>query len=182
MNIQPKLRYITTNEYSRMGELGIFKEDERIELIEGEIFEMTPIGIKHVNCVNRLTEYFVKNIPDSVMVSIQNPIYLGEYSEPQPDILLIRRKEYYKLPNPDDIFLIIEVAESSVDYDRETKIPLYAKSGIKEVWLIDLNNKCIEIYQEPSSFGYDSISEKYSSDNISPLTFPEIKVDVEYVF
>jgi Uma2 family endonuclease len=131
----------TVGEYHRMGEAGVFHEDDRVELIDGQVVEMTPIGPRHAGCVNRLNGLLSRLGGGDVTLSIQNPVLLGERGEPQPDVTVLRhRADGYatRHPEPADILLVIEVADTSVEYDRSIKIPLYARAGVPEAWLVHL--------------------------------------------
>ena len=145
-------RRFTVEEYHRMVHAGIFQEDDRIELLEGEVVEMTPIGSRHSGCVNRLTRLLSERSSGRALVSVQNPIRLAEHSEPQPDVaLLTPRPDYYgnSHPEPGDILLLIEVTETSESYDRAVKVPLYARYGVQEVWLVDLAEDVVVVYRQP---------------------------------
>jgi Uma2 family endonuclease len=147
----------TVDEYRRMGETGIFHEDDRVELIEGEIIEMSPIGSAHSGTNIRLHKRLEQVVGERAIVSSQNPIVLGDFSEPQPDIALLRpRDDFYTSshPTPADVLLVIEIAESSLRYDLEVKFPLYAGHGIPAVWLVDLQNGRLLIFSEPEETGY----------------------------
>ncbi len=177
-------RTVTVEDYHRMGEAGIFHEDERIELIDGEIIKMTPIGSRHASCVKRLNQFFTVQLKERALVSVQDPIQLDEHSEPQPDIALLHpeRSAYmHHHPTAGEVYLIIEVSDTSSSFERDIKLQLYAKAGIPEVWLVDLLSGCIEIYQEPSPFGFGLIRKKRGSDVISPSCFPDISVAVDWV-
>jgi Uma2 family endonuclease len=130
---------------------GILKEDERIELIRGEIVAKMPIGDPHIDCVNCLTQLFVRAVANHVTVSIQNPVRLAD-SEPEPDVVLKRSGTRGK-PSPADILLLIEVAESSLEYDRDVKGPLYAEAGIGEYWIVNIIENCVEVYRDPRPDG-----------------------------
>lgn len=143
-----------------MIEAGILQEDDRVELIDGEILEMSPIGSRHAACVNRLNALLSQHAGNAAIVSVQNPIRLGDYSEPEPDIALLKPDSNYYVnayPTADDILLLIEVAETSLDYDREIKIPRYAEAGISEVWLLDLRNQVIFVYTHPQNNTYQQV-------------------------
>ena len=145
----------TVHDYHRMGEAGILHEDDRVELIEGELVEMTAIGTRHFSCVNRLTRMLVMNVGDEAIVSVQNPVRLNEYNEPQPDFTVIRPRDYREsLPKPEDVLLLIEVSDTTLAYDRGVKLPLYARAGIREVWIVDLPGETIERHTDPSEEGY----------------------------
>jgi len=147
----------TVDQYRRMGEAGIFDEEDRVELLDGEIIETTPIGSRHAGHVNRLNTLLHEQIEREVVVSVQNPLQLGEFSEPEPDLAVLReRADSYagRLPAARDALLVVEVAESSLDDDRNTKIPLYARHGVPVVWLLDLEKRRVEVYANPSQDGY----------------------------
>ena len=168
---------LTTQQYHLMHEAGVFPHGDRLELINGEIKTMSPIGRKHVACIIRLVKLFEKKLGDRFMISAQNSVRLNNHSEPQPDIAILKwRDDFYieALPTPDDILLIIEVADSTIAYDREIKAPLYAAAGIPEMWLFDVNKKAIEGYSQPSANGYKQIHHYDEGDTLSMLTFPEV--------
>lgn len=144
MVVQLTRRRFTVSEYHQMAQAGILGEDDRVELIDGEVIEMTPKGHRHAGYVIRLNELMFKEFGPYAMVSPQNPVDLGEYSEPQPDLALLRRRaDFYTSghPKPADIYLLIEVADSTTDPVRWVKVPLYGRSGVPEVWLIDLEQR-----------------------------------------
>src|SRR5215212_5959745 len=130
-----------------MGEAGILHEDDRVELIEGEIVEMAALGTMHFACVNGLTRLLVMNVDDEAIVSVQNPVRLNEHTEPQPDLTVIRPRDYrLSFPGPEDVLLLIEISDTTLAYDRGGKLPLYARSGIGGVWIVDLPGETIERY------------------------------------
>lgn len=140
-----------------MGEAGIFRQDARLELIEGEIIEMSPIGSPHAACVKFLSGLLHRLFGDAFIVGVQDPIRLNDFSEPQPDVTLLRwRDDYYreKHPTPADVLLVIEVADSTVVKDKTIKIPLYARTGIAEAWLVDITEERVEIYSDPRDGSY----------------------------
>lgn len=137
-----------------MGEVGLLTEDDRVELIDGEIVEMTPIGWRHANCVNDLTMLLARFAGDRYVVSVQNPLTISEHGEPQPDLMLLERRPHGRLPEPNDVALIIEVSDTTLAYDRDVKLPRYAQAGVREVWIVDLEGRRIESYSMPSSGGY----------------------------
>lgn len=153
----PRRRRFTVDDYHRMAEVGIFTEDDRVELIEGEIFETTPIGSPHAGRVNRLTAMLVHAVGNRAVVAAQNPVALGERSEPQPDIALLRpRADFYKDASPvaADVLLLIEVADASLETDRDIKVPLYARHGIPEVWIVDIPHRQVLRFAVPEAGGY----------------------------
>jgi len=171
--------------YHKMINAGILHEDDRVELINGRIVDMTPIGTRHVSCVNRINNLFSRRLHGEAIISIQNPILLlKEESEPQPDITLLKwRDDFYRetLPGPEDIFLVVEVADTSQEYDRDIKIPLYGRAGIRETWLVDLQDNTIEIYTDPSASGYKSRKKVNPDQTISPIHFPHINIPVKEI-
>ena len=169
-------RRFTVDEYHRMGEAGILREDDRVELIEGEILEMAAIGGRHAACVNDLAEWFITRLAGRAIVSIQNPVRLPPSSEPEPDLMLLRaRADRYReaLPGPEDVLLIAEVADTTLHYDRGTKLPLYAAAGIAEVWLVDLERRRVLVYRRPADdmYGETAIAEQ---GTLTPLAFPDL--------
>ena len=183
-SVASRLRF-TTEQYHLMHEVGVFQEGDRLELINGEITNMSPIGRKHVACIIRLDKLIQKKLGDRVMVSTQNSIYLDDNSQPQPDLAILKpRDDFYEsgLPTPADILLIIEVADSSLDYDRHVKAPLYAAVGIPEMWLFDVNQKLIEGYTQPSRSGYKQIHRYDEGDTLSIIAFPDVTFNWHEMF
>jgi Uma2 family endonuclease len=151
--------YFTVAEFERMGEAGVFTKDARLELIEGEIIEMSPIGSRHAACVSFLNRFLNRTVGDIALVSVQNPVRLNDFSEPEPDIALLRlRDDFYRdaHPTPADVLLIIKVADTTLAYDRQVKAPLYAKAGVAEVWIINLTEEQIEVYADPAGGTYQT--------------------------
>jgi Uma2 family endonuclease len=176
MALELKRRRFTVEEYHWMARAGILGEDDRVELIEGEIVEVTPIGHRHAVCVNHLNRAFSHLFDDVAVVSVQNPVHVSDYSEPEPDVALLRPPGDSYLsghPRPKDILLIVEVAETSADPDRRAKVPLYARSGIQEVWLVDLEQHSITAYRDPTPDGYRSARVFRRGESISPAAFPD---------
>ncbi|MDB9537532.1 Uma2 family endonuclease [Dolichospermum planctonicum CS-1226] len=172
----------TISQYHQMSEAGILSENDKVELINGEIIEMSPIGRRHTACVNRLNSVFSELLGKKVIVAVQNPILLNNLSEPEPDIALLKpRTDFYESghPQPQDIFLLIEVADSSIEYDRDVKIPLYASSGITEVWLVDIYQQVIIVYRYPSENGYRDIQTLSRGEKLSISAFPENNLFVD---
>ncbi len=184
MSVQTQRRLFTVQEYHLMNEAGVFRDNERVELIEGEIIQMAAIGRRHAARVDRLAEFFYDQVRTSAIVRVQNPICLNDNSEPQPDIALVqRRADFYEesLPNSQDVLLLVEVADSTVNYDRDVKIPHYARSGIQEVWLWDLEANCLEVYRDPTTNGYISMQRFERGQLVSPLAFPELTVSIDLI-
>jgi len=154
MNFQPqpmRLRF-SVDEYYRMIELGLLKDYEKAEIIEGELIKKMTIGDRHAAIVNLLNRFFVKNVSDDVLVSVQNPVRLSDYNEPEPDVALtdLRKYDGKRHPQPSEIILIVEVSDSTLKYDRDVKLALYAEAEIPEVWIVNLPNDIIEVHQKPS--------------------------------
>lgn len=169
-------------EYRRMGEAGIFSEDDRVELMDGEVVEMTPIGDRHVESVIRLnrllSRWSLSEGEADLFVSVQNPLSLSEHWEPQPDLTVVRRREGRTgVPALEDVLLVVEVAATSLAYDRDLKLPLYAASGIPEVWLIDLNSDTIEVYSEPGPGGYEKSARFGRGDQVLSATLPGLAIE-----
>ncbi|MBI4641602.1 MAG: Uma2 family endonuclease [Candidatus Tectomicrobia bacterium] len=182
MTVKVLRHQFTVEQYERMYESGVFTEDDRVELIQGEIIIMAAIGSRHAGCVNRLNELSVTRLSGRAIVTVQNPIRLEPDSEPQPDVVWLRpRADYYSNahPGPADILLVVEVADTTIDYDRGVKIPLYARSGILEVWLDDLTSDRVEAYWEPSSEGYRRQVSYQRHQQISPQAYPDLQFSID---
>lgn len=181
MALELKRYRFTTAEYDRLGQAGVLGEDDRVELIEGEILEMSPIGRIHASRVDRLNRVFNRGVGDAAIIRIQNPIVLGDHSEPEPDLALLRpRADFYaeQHPTEEDVLLVIEVADSSVEYDRQIKAPLYARNGIPEFWLLDLGRDHLVVYRDPTGDGYATTRVVRRGEAISPLAFPHLVIPV----
>ncbi len=177
-------RKFTVQQYHRMMESGILCEDERVELIRGEIVEMAPIGERHAAYIRRLNPLFAEKLSQRVLVDIQNPVKLNDASEPQPDVALLRpRPDFYESRHPqaEDIFLIVEVADTTTQSDREIKIPLYAEGGIPEVWLVNIREQCLEVYRTPSAEGYQVVKKLQRGQKISLQAFPDVEIAVDEI-
>lgn len=185
MSVQLQRRLFTVKEYHLMSETGILSETDRVELIEGEIIQMAAIGTRHATAVRRLNRLFHRLPEDTVIVDVQNPVQLSERTEPQPDVVLLRfRDDDYQTahPVPSEVLLLVEVADSTVDNDRDVKIPIYARSHIPEVWLVNLVENCLEVYRQPTPDGYSLILKLYSGQEIAPIAFPDFTVSVDWIF
>ena len=175
----------TVDEYRRMVEHGIIDADARVELIEGEIIDVPPIGSTHGGIVNQLNRALGRAVGDAAIVHVQNTVVLGDHSQPQPDIALLRpRDDFYKRanPGPEDVLLAIEVADSTLAYDREVKVPLYARHGIVETWLIDVKGRRVTAFREPGPDGYGRRVELAELGAVAPLLLPEAVVDLSGLF
>lgn len=175
------VRKFTVEEYYKLSEVGILCEDDPVELIEGEIVVKSPISSGHAACVKRLNALFSNKIQGKAIVSVQDPIRLSEHSEPEPDLALLKpRPDFYsfKHPTPEDVLLIVEVAETSLQYDKEVKLPLYARHGVPEVWLIDLEGGQIEVHTEPEGERYRSVRvvKQGQDEQLAPEGLPEVEL------
>ena len=183
MSVQTQKWLFTVQEYHLMSDAGVFA-NERVELIEGEIMQMAAIGTRHASSVKRLTRCFSLIPEELATLGVQDPIQLTEKTEPQPDVVLLQpRADYYATahPVPSEVLLLVEVADSTVDNDRNIKVPIYARSGIQEVWLWDLEVNCLEVYRNPTANGYTSIQKFERGEIVSPLAFPEFEVSVDFI-
>lgn len=182
MFVQAQHKKFTTEQYYQMVESGILTEGDRVELIKGEVIQMSPIGRDHAVCVDQLTQLFVQTFSSQALVRVQNPIHLSHYSEPQPDFALLRlRQDFYRNghPEPEDILALVEVSDSTLDYDRTVKAPLYAAEGIEELWIVDLNVLAIEVYRSPTSQGYQQVQLFRSGESVAFLAFPHLSFRLE---
>ena len=181
MAVSLQRRPFTADEFERMAEAGIFDEDERLELLEGEIVAMSPIGSPHAWCVNRLTRIFAR-LGEAAIVSVQNPVRLDERSTLQPDLALLRPEtSQERHPGPADILLAVEVADSSVAVDRGIKAPLYARSGVIELWIVDLVADRLEVYRNPAPTGYRLVQVFGRGQRVSPLFAPDLAIEVDAI-
>jgi Uma2 family endonuclease len=171
----------TADEYQAMGRAGILDEDSRVELIEGEIVDMPPICSSQGGSVDRGARAFVLRFDDVAQVRVQGSIRLDRFNEPEPDLALLRRRDDFyasELPGPDDVLLIVEVADSSLARDRGVKLRLYARTGVPEVWLVDLQHQVVEVHREPRRGSYRLVSTLRPGQPIAPLAFPDRELDL----
>jgi Uma2 family endonuclease len=184
MSALVKRRLWTVEEYYEMAAAGILSENDRVELIEGEIVEMSPVGPVHAACVRRLNKLFNELFGRVALVQVQDPIRLGKRSEPLPDVALVQpRADFYTKghPEPEDIFLLVEVAQSSLEKDQKIKIPMYARAGIAEVWLVHLMGQVVYMYRKPSPSGYQEVLSFERGDSFRPLAFVGAVVTVDMI-
>ena len=178
-------RLFNREEYHRMGEVGILKRGDHVELIRGDIIEMSPIGRRHQAFVDNLSQLLILRIAGRAIVSVQNPVVLADDTEPEPDLKILRRRSvpYKELEaHGDDVLLIIEVAETSLSYDRSTKLRLYAETGIPEYWVVDCAAESVEVHRSPDAGGYRDVSRFTGSASISPLAFPDVRAGLAEIF
>ena len=182
MAIGVRTRRFSVEEYHRVVRAGILKEDDRVELIEGEIIEMTPIGLRHSFCLARVTDHFAVSLHGLAVVWVQSPIGLSPDSEPQPDLAVVRPPltQYADAhPGAGDVFLVIEVADTTVDHDRTRKIPLCAGAGVREAWLVNLPAQTIEVYRAPTGEGYQDVRTLGRGQRLAPEAFQDLTLTVD---
>ncbi|GBC85859.1 hypothetical protein HRbin11_02317 [bacterium HR11] len=174
----------TVDDYYRMLAAGILTEDSRVELIEGEIIAMAPIGSRHAACVDRLNRLLTDRVGGRAIVRVQSPIRLSRHTEPQPDVALLRpRSDFYASghPGPGDVLLVVEVAETSADYDRQVKLPLYGRAGIPEAWLVDLAGEVVEVYRRPGRRGYREVGRHGRGSVLTLQAWPDVGLAVDEI-
>lgn len=182
MSVQ--LAKFTAEQYERMIEAGVFPPDYRAELLEGEIIEMSPVGKRHAACVDALAEQLRERLGRSVNIRVQSPIRLDETSEPQPDVALLKRREdFYRAghPTPADVLLVVEVSDTTPDYDRQKKLPLYARAGVPEVWIVNLTDGRIETHAEPAGGVYRRAGVANRGEELLSHSIPNLRLDVSSI-
>lgn len=175
---------LDVREYYRMGEAGIFEPGERVELIEGEIIDMAPVGSGHNGTVTGLTRRIILGVGERAVVTVQGPLRLSDLSEPQPDLLLLKpRADDYRSehPTPADVLLLVEVADSSLRFDRSVKLPLYARHGVPEVWIVNLGDGVVEVYRDPKDDAYRSTARAVCGEVLEPAALPGLRIAVTEV-
>lgn len=169
MEAQLLRRLFTVDEFHQMADAGVFREDDRLELLDGEIVRMTPIGNRHAACVKRLNQWLVRHALDAAIVGVQDPITLSADTEVYPDLALLKRRaDFYSnaRPQPADVLLVIEVADTTGDYDRRMKVPQYARAGIPEVWIVDLRDGIVDVYRQPMANQYREQMRRGSNESL----------------
>jgi Uma2 family endonuclease len=176
-------RRFTRAEYYRMAEAAILGEDDRVELIEGEIIQMSPIGGRHFAFVINLTHLLAVRLASHALVSVQSPVILTDDTEPQPDLAVLRRRAYKeRKAYADDVLLLIEVADTSLAYDRTTKLRLYAEAGIPEYWIVDCTSETVEIYRNPGPNGYRDVTRASGTATLTLQSFPDVELSPAEIF
>lgn len=180
---QPRRLRFTVDEYYKMIELGMLKDYEKAEIIEGELIQKMPIGDRHAAAVDFLNRFITKSVSDNVLVKIQNPVRLSDYNEPEPDIALADLTKYdgRRHPQPAEILLLIEVSDSTLKYDRSTKLVLYAEAEIPEVWIVNLPNDIIEIHTKPGSGIYQLTKIYKRGETLESEILPDLKLEVDKI-
>ena len=179
MSVQAQHRF-NVNEYYRMTETGVLRPDARVELLDGKIIDMSPIGPFHGDVTTSLTEIFATASQGRWRTRVQNPVRLDDHSEPQPDLVLAKpmADSRTRHPRPEEVYLLIEVSDTSLEMDQEDKLPAYGRAGVPEVWIVNLNELTIEVYREPHFTGYGSKTVLRAGDQVSPQAFPDMAVDI----
>lgn len=184
MSVAPARHRFSVEEFDRMVTARVFREDEGVELIGGEIVEMTPVGSQHAGCVNALTHLFHSAVGSRLVVTVQNPLRLSPDSQPQPDLAIVKpREDFYRTSHPTaaDALLVVEVADTSAAFDRGTKLGLYARAGVPEVWLVDLSTGRVEIFTEPSPEGYHLHHVRTRGEQARAIAVPELSLPVDVI-
>jgi len=174
-------RRFSVDDYYRMADVGILSGDDRVELLDGQVVEMSPIGTRHAVCVAKLGKVIALQLSGQAELWIQCPVHCDSFNEPEPDIALVRPpldRYLESKPGPDDTLLLIEVADSSADKDRRVKVPLYATAGFPEVWLIDLDKNRVEIYRSPKDGQFTDIRLYTPGAVLSPSRIPDIEIEL----
>ncbi len=184
-SITTRLKKFSVDDYYRMADVGILSPDERVELLCGEVIEMSPTAIRHAACVDKLTTLFAVGTNGRAHVRIQGPVRIDNMNLPEPDVALLKlRPDEYTTghPKPDDVLLIIEVADTSIETDRKVKLPIYAAAAIPEVWIVDLAASAIEVYRSPRAHTFTECSVLKAGASISPLAFPDMEIPVAALY
>jgi Uma2 family endonuclease len=183
--LEPQRHPVTAEEFLRMDRAGVFAPEARLELIQGEIVEMAPIGSPHAGRVNTLTRLFVQRAANRAVVSVQGPVIVSERSIPQPDLALLKlRADDYCDSNPtaSEVLLAVEVADTTLAFDLGTKVPLYARAGIPEVWVVDVNERAIRVFRGPSASGYRTSFTAAGAERISADALPDVWLEPRELF
>jgi Uma2 family endonuclease len=173
----------TVDEYYKLIDLGMLHDYEKAEIIDGELIRTMTVGDRHAQVVNKLNKILVKNVSDDVLVSVQNPLRLTDYNEPEPDVVLADLTKYdgSRHPRPSETLVVIEVSDSTLKYDRETKLSLYAEAGIKEFWIVNLPKNIIEIHTNLSDEVYQIVKIFKLGDTIKSETIPDLEIEVDKI-
>ena len=171
----------TVTEYLRMGAIGLFGQEARVELIEGEVIDMAAKGDRHVRCLMRAIRLFTPHSSGDLWLAVHDPVRLDDRSQPEPDLLICRVADPAGpgVPDAANTLIVVEVADSSLQHDRATKVPLYGRAGIPEMWLVDLINRRVERYSEPASTGYRLIAVAHRGETLASTVLPDLIVEVD---
>lgn len=180
---QPRRLRFSVDEYYKMIEIGLLKDYEKAEIIEGELIQKMPIGDRHAFTVDNLNRFFVKSVSDDILVRVQNPVRLSEFNEPEPDFVLADLTKYdgKRHPRPEETLLIVKVSDTTLKYDRDTKLALYAEAEIPEVWIVNLKNDIIEVHQKPSVGIYQLAQIFKRGETVKSAVLPDLEIDVDKI-
>jgi Uma2 family endonuclease len=181
MTIAAELRSLSVQDYHRMVEAGILSADERVELIEGQLYTMAAKGTAHSAAITRIDRVLSQRLAGRALLRFQDPVQLNDFSEPEPDVAIVHLdpldyEDHH--PTPTEIFWLIEVADSTLRRDRDLKIPVYGHSGIQEYWILDVQERCLYVFQDPKQDGYGTEQKLLEQDSIAPLAFPDCRIQV----
>jgi hypothetical protein len=183
VDVERARRRFSIEEYEKMAATGILAQDDRVELIEGEIIEMSPIGDPHAAAVDNLAHLLISRLGERARVRVQGPVRVPPRSIPQPDLALLRPRSYKReAATTTDVPLVIEVADTSLQFDRTVKLRLYARAGIPEYWIADVNTDTVEVYRSPSGEGYTNRQVLAHGESVAPLAFPDAAIPIEAIF
>ncbi len=177
-------RRFSVHEYYDMARVGILGADERVELLDGQVVRMTPMGSRHAACVSVLNRLFSNQIPDSVELRVQLPLRLHSFSEPEPDLVLLKARPdgYWDgHPGPEDTLLVVEVSESSLQRDRGAKLAMYAEAGVPEVWIVDISGRHLEVFRTPEAGRYTAVARLGRAEVAAPELVPAVRIPVQEV-
>jgi len=183
ITIAPHRHRVNIHEWHKM--FAVFKSEQHIELINGEITDMSPIGFRHSGHLNTLVHLFRKQLHDETILSVQNPLQLNNFSEPEPDLMLLKpTTDFYKHRHPtaNDVLLLVEISDSSLFFDRNEKLKLYAQHDIQDYWIVNLNEQCLEIYRQPKEDSYQQRKVLSLNETIQPLQFSEMTLSISDIF
>lgn len=185
MNYQPQPRHLrfSVDEYYKMIEIGILKDYEKAEIIEGELIQKMPIGDRHASVVDSLTRIFIKNVSDEILVRVQNPLRLSDYNEPEPDFVLADLTKYdgKRHPQPPEVLVVAEVSDSTLKYDRDKKLPLYAEAEIPEVWIVNLPSEIVEIHTKPKFGLYQLVKIYNRGETVKSEAIQNLEIEVDKI-
>ena len=183
VDVERARRLFTIEEYEKMAAMGILTEDDRVELIDGEIVEMSPIGLSHAAVVGNLNNLLMGHLAGRAWIWVQNPVLLPPRSVPQPDLAVLRSRSYRReAASVEDVFLFIEVADTSLRYDRTVKLPLYARAGIPEYWIVDVNTDTLEVYGSPLGNSYEDRRVFAREGSVTLQAFPNAVISLDAIF
>jgi Uma2 family endonuclease len=179
----PVRHQFTFDDLRQFVAIGVLSEDDRVELIEGDLIDMSPINMPHAQIVDTLNEMFVQRVRQDGRVRVQNPVWLSDLSMVQPDIAIVRRQLYRAShPTPDDVLLLVEVSDSTLSFDLRTKVPLYARSGVSEIWVVDVNAQVIHRFRQPEGSTYRITEEFRAGDTLTIEVLPHVSLAVADIF